>query len=118
SHAPRQPRIHHYVETGEPALPGHGDGCGEAPARLWFPRTDHVLPLVGAGMLVDRAHRNGGQERPRPFLRRDDCDPARNGAGARETLLRSAYNARAATRRRTRSKTAGLGMETRRLNER
>ena len=31
------------LEAGKPALPGHGHGCGEAPARLWLSRADHLL---------------------------------------------------------------------------
>ena len=61
-----------------------------------FPRAHHLLPAAGARMPADRAHRDRGQGGPRPFLRRDDRDPAGNGAGARETLLGSAYNAGAA----------------------
>ena len=41
--APRQPRVHHHAEAGEPALPGHGHGRGEAAARLWLSRADHLL---------------------------------------------------------------------------
>ena len=56
------------LEAGEPALPGHGDGRGEAPAGLWLSRADHLFPAAGARMPADRAHRNRGQGRSRPFL--------------------------------------------------
>ena len=92
-------------------LRGHRDGCRQAPAGFRGSCADDLFPAAGARMPADRAHRDRDQGRIGPFLRRDAGDPPGNGTGARETAVRSAYNAGPAAGRREGGETARYSLE-------